>query len=103
MARGQMSKVALKMLNHSKIIMFVGKGGVGKTTCAAATALHNAFSGTQTLAISTDATPSLSHIFEVADDVKPARVQESLYFNELGEEEVKGMWDDLVSESTRSA
>ncbi len=82
------------MSNHSKITMFVGKGGVGKTTCAAATALHHAFSGAQTLAISTDATPSLSHIFEIAGDMKPARVQESLYFNELGEEEVKGMWDD---------
>ena len=82
------------MLNHSKITMFVGKGGVGKTTCAAATALHHASSGAQTLAISTDATPSLSHIFEITGDRKPARVQESLYFNELGEEEVKGMWDE---------
>ena len=27
------------------IIMFVGKGGVGKTTCAAATALHYASCG----------------------------------------------------------
>ena len=74
--------------------MFTGKGGVGKTTCAAATALHYASSGGQTLAISTDATPSLSHIFEVASDRKPGRVQASLYFNELGELEVKEMWDE---------
>ncbi len=77
----------------SYITMFTGKGGVGKTTCAAATALHHASSG-QTLAISTDATPSLSHIFEIADGAKPARVQTSLYINELGEEEVKEMWDE---------
>lgn len=89
-----MSEVALKMLNHSKISMFVGKGGVGKTTCSAATALHHALSGAQTLAISTDATPSLSHIFEITGDRKPARIQESLYSNELGEEEVKDMWDE---------
>jgi len=75
------------------ITMFTGKGGVGKTTCAAATALHYASSGEQTLAISTDATPSLSHIFEIVSDKKPARLKESLYINELGVEEVKEMWD----------
>lgn len=73
--------------------MFAGKGGVGKTTCTAAAALHHASLGERTLAISTDATPSLSHIFEIKDDKKPARVQESLYINELGAEEVKEMWD----------
>jgi len=73
--------------------MFTGKGGVGKTTCAAATALHYASLGKQTLAISTDATPSLSHIFEITSNQKPARVIESLYINELGVEEVKEMWD----------
>ena len=77
----------------SRVTMFAGKGGVGKTTCAAATALHYAATG-RTLAISTDATPSLSHIFEIADDKKPARVQESLYISELGEVEVKEMWDE---------
>ena len=73
--------------------MFAGKGGVGKTTCAAAAALHYASLGEQTLAISTDATPSLSHIFEITDNKKPSRVKESLYINELGVEEVKEMWD----------
>ena len=73
--------------------MFAGKGGVGKTTCAATAALHCASSGEQTLAISTDATPSLSHIFEITGDKKPVRVKESLYINELGAEEVKEMWD----------
>lgn len=86
-ANGQVSS------NRGSIIMFTGKGGVGKTTCAAAAALHYASSGEQTLAISTDATPSLSHIFEITGDKKPARVKGSLYINELGVEEVKEMWD----------
>jgi len=73
--------------------MFTGKGGVGKTTCAAAAALHYASSGKKTLVISTDATPSLSHIFEIATTQKPARVNESLYLNELGQTEVREMWD----------
>ncbi|OGO24483.1 MAG: hypothetical protein A2144_01860 [Chloroflexi bacterium RBG_16_50_9] len=77
----------------STITMFTGKGGVGKTTCAAATALHHAVSGT-TLAISTDATPSLAHIFEIRDNRKPAGVLPYLDINELGEKEFKEMWDD---------
>jgi arsenite-transporting ATPase len=77
----------------ASVTMFSGKGGVGKTTCAAATALHYASSGERTLAISTDATPSLSHIFEIAGNEKPKRVHESLYVNELGVEEVEEMWD----------
>ena len=77
----------------ASITMFAGKGGVGKTTCAAATALHYASDGRRTLAISTDATPSLSHIFEAGDNDKPKKVSESLYINELGADEVKQMWD----------
>jgi arsenite-transporting ATPase len=77
----------------SAVTMFTGKGGVGKTTCAAATALHHASSG-YTLTISTDATPSLAHIFETSDDRKPARVLPSLYISELGEAEIKEMWDE---------
>ena len=70
-----------------RITVFAGKGGVGKTTCAAATALHHAFLGKKTLAISTDATPSLSHIFEIKSGGKLASVKDSLYVNELGVEE----------------
>jgi len=87
------SQVPSNRGDSGSIIMFAGKGGVGKTTCAAAAALHYASSGEPTLAISTDATPSLSHIFEIASDIKPARVKGSLYINELGVEEVREMWD----------
>lgn len=73
--------------------MFAGKGGVGKTTCAGATALHYASLNEATLAISTDPTPSLSHIFEIEDKQKPAKVLGELYLAELGIEEVKQLWD----------
>ena len=69
--------------DEASITMFSGKGGVGKTTCAAATALHYSSSGKRTLAISTDATPSLSHIFEATGHEKPKRIHELLYVNEL--------------------
>ncbi len=76
-----------------RILMFGGKGGVGKTTCSAATALHYASAGKKTLAISTDATPSLSHIFEITRTEKPTIVTGALSFSELGMEEIKEMWD----------
>ena len=76
-----------------KVIVFTGKGGVGKTTSAAATALHHAATGKRTLVISTDATPSLSHIFEVDGGNKSSRVQELLEIRELGTKEVREMWD----------
>jgi arsenite-transporting ATPase len=74
------------------ITMFTGKGGVGKTTCSAATALHYAAAG-PTLTISTDATPSLAHIFEMTDKQKPATVLPNLFISEIGEDEVREMWD----------
>jgi arsenite/tail-anchored protein-transporting ATPase len=76
----------------TRVIMFTGKGGVGKTTCSAAAAMHYATSGF-TLAISTDVTPSLSHIFEVGREQKPVNVLPDLSINEIGEREVREMWD----------
>jgi arsenite-transporting ATPase len=75
------------------VTMFTGKGGVGKTTCSAAAALYYASAGARTLAISTDATPSLAHIFEASGQPKPAEVIPGLFFLEIGEGEVKAMWD----------
>ncbi len=73
--------------------MFTGKGGVGKTTCSAAAALRYASTGARTLAISTDATPSLAHIFEMSGGEKPAGVPPGLQIREIGESEIKAMWD----------
>jgi arsenite-transporting ATPase len=77
----------------SRVTVFAGKGGVGKTTCAATTALHYATCGEETLVISTDATPSLLHIYESSVKDKPATIQENLSASELGTEEVREMWD----------
>jgi len=49
---------------RKRVLMFGGKGGVGKTTTSAATALHFAAQGRRTLILSSDLTPSLSDIFE---------------------------------------
>lgn len=79
---------------EKRVSMFCGKGGVGKTTCAAATALHYAARGEETLIISTDPTPSLRDIFEIESKGKPARVIKGLYLVETGYEEIKKLWDN---------
>ena len=48
-----------------KLLMFCGKGGVGKTTMAASTALHLVKKGRKTLLISSDPSPSISDILEI--------------------------------------
>ena len=52
--------MSLSDLDHTnkRVLMFGGKGGVGKTTCSATTALHYASAGRKTLIISSDLTPS---------------------------------------------
>lgn len=78
----------------TRIEVFLGKGGVGKTTCAAATALALAESGQPSLVISTDPTPSLSHIFEIEGEHREREVQPRLFLTELGLDDVRSMWDE---------
>lgn len=75
------------------ITVFTGKGGVGKTTSAAATALHYAKQGRRTLIISTDPTPSLADIFELPGNGHRTRVTDYLSMQELGLAEIKQMWE----------
>jgi len=59
-------------------VLFGGKGGVGKTTMAAATALASAAAGETTLVVSTDPAHSLSDTLGVDVPAEPALVHEEL-------------------------
>jgi arsenite-transporting ATPase len=59
-------------------VLYGGKGGVGKTTCAAATALASATAGTPTLVVSTDPAHSLSDTLGTDVPADPARVREDV-------------------------
>ncbi|WP_019177708.1 ArsA family ATPase [Methanomassiliicoccus luminyensis] len=61
-----------------RIIIYTGKGGVGKTSVAAATALKSARAGHKTLLMSTDAAHSVSDSMEVELSGKITRVEENL-------------------------
>ena len=48
----------------TSFLFFSGKGGVGKTTIACATAIHHALAGHRTLIVTTDPASNLADVFE---------------------------------------
>ncbi|MBS3783674.1 MAG: ATPase, partial [Anaerolineae bacterium] len=77
-----------------RVFMFGGKGGVGKTTSSAATALHYALKGRRTLIITSDYTPSLSDIFEaeIGPHERPVPGVDGLFALEIDPDEVMRRW-----------
>ena len=65
-------------VDAAEYVLYGGKGGVGKTTMAAATALASARGGTDTLVVSTDPAHSLSDTLAVDVPAEPARVREDI-------------------------
>jgi arsenite-transporting ATPase len=65
-----------------RIILYTGKGGVGKTTVSAATALRAAEMGYRTVVLSTDAAHSLADSFDVPLGPEPTQVTENLWAQE---------------------
>jgi arsenite-transporting ATPase len=66
-----------------RIILFTGKGGVGKTTVASATALRIASSGTKTLLMSTDPAHSLGDCFDLDLGPRPTEVAPNLWAEQI--------------------
>jgi arsenite-transporting ATPase len=61
------------------VTLYGGKGGVGKTTCAAATGVAAARAGESTLVVSTDPAHSLSDAFGTAVGAGPTEVRPNLW------------------------
>ncbi|MGA9747040.1 MAG: ArsA family ATPase [Nocardioides sp.] len=66
-----------------RIVLFTGKGGVGKTTAAAGTATLAARGGARTLVLSTDAAHSLADAFGVPVGPEPTPVAERLFVQQV--------------------
>jgi arsenite-transporting ATPase len=70
--------------NHSvRIILYTGKGGVGKTTVAAATGLRTQELGLKTLVLSVDPAHSLSDVFDRTLGPEPVKIFDNLYAQEI--------------------
>jgi arsenite-transporting ATPase len=70
-------------MNDARILLFTGKGGTGKTTCAAATALHAARQGYKTLVLSSDPAHSLADALDQELGPEPQEVVDNLFAQEV--------------------
>lgn len=66
-----------------RVLLFTGKGGVGKSTIASGTAALAAASGLRTLVLSTDAAHSLADAFGVAVGAEPTLVADRLFVQQV--------------------
>ena len=81
---------------EGRTLLFTGKGGVGKTTVAAATALRCADAGARTIVLSTDPAHSLADSLDVELGHQPTPVTESLWGQQLdARERMEEAWSDI--------
>jgi arsenite-transporting ATPase len=79
-----------------RLILYLGKGGVGKTTTAAASAVRAAELGHRSLVVSTDVAHSLSDALDVPLGSKPSQLTDNLWGQEINVlDEVREHWGEL--------
>lgn len=79
-----------------RIILYLGKGGVGKTTVAAASALRSAELGYRTLVVSTDIAHSLADSLDKPLTGEPLEVAPNLYAQEINVlDEIRQHWGKM--------
>ena len=85
-----------------RIILFAGKGGVGKTSVAAATGIKSSQMGHKTIVMSLDVAHSLGDIFDCDRDLldqnkgQPTEINSKLWIQELDiQEEIQRYWGDI--------
>ncbi len=80
----------------TRILLYTGKGGVGKTSIAASTACSLAKSKKKTLVISTDPAHSLGDAFGTDIGPRPKKIGERLFAQEISvNEAINTHWSDL--------
>jgi arsenite/tail-anchored protein-transporting ATPase len=79
-----------------RVVLFTGKGGVGKTTVAAATAVRAAAAGHRTLVMSTDPAHSLGDSFEVEIGSHPTEIAEHLWAQQIdAQDRLEDNWREI--------
>jgi len=79
-----------------RIILYLGKGGVGKTTTAAASAIRSAELGDRTLVVSTDIAHSLADSLDVELTGQPREIIPNLFAQEINVlDEVREHWGEM--------
>src|SRR5271163_1356960 len=70
--------MAPSLSSPARTVLMTGKGGVGKTTLSAATAVNATDRGSRTLLVSTDAAHSLSDVLGQAIGAEPTSITANL-------------------------
>jgi arsenite-transporting ATPase len=79
-----------------RVVLFTGKGGVGKTTVAAATAVRAAEAGLRTLVMSTDPAHSLGDSFDEEIGSAPTRIADRLWAQQIdAQERLEDNWREI--------
>ena len=79
-----------------RILLYTGKGGVGKTSIAAATAVKSARAGRKTLIVSTDAAHSLGDSLDKKLSPEPVEIESNLWAQEIDSaHEVEQGWGKI--------
>src|SRR5437899_1764612 len=86
-----------------RIILYLGKGGVGKTTVSAATAVRSAQQGKRTLAVSTDLAHSLADCLQTNLTSTPQEITKNLWAQEVNVlDEMRQGWGKLQESMTKT-
>ena len=79
-----------------RVLLVTGKGGVGKTTVSAASALRAADLGHRTLVMSTDPAHSLADAFQIPLGDEPTRVADRLHAQQIdSQQRLEDSWGDV--------
>jgi arsenite/tail-anchored protein-transporting ATPase len=79
-----------------RVLLFTGKGGVGKTTVAAATAVRAARAGYRTMITSTDPAHSLADCFDVDINPEPTEIAPGLFAEQIdAQERLEANWREI--------
>lgn len=79
-----------------RLILYLGKGGVGKTTLSAATAARAAAMGKRTLVVSTDLAHSLADALDTDLTADPRQVGDNLWAQEINAlDEMRAHWGKM--------
>jgi arsenite-transporting ATPase len=82
---------------ETQFYLFAGKGGVGKTSIAAATALHHAGKGRKTLIISTDPAHSLADSFETKIGGDIVKINKNLFAVEIDPKKAMAEYKEKIT------
>src|SRR5438093_3972653 len=79
-----------------RVLLFTGKGGVGKTTVAAATAVRASEAGHRTMIMSTDTAHSLADSFDVEIGSRATQIADNLWAEQIdAQDRLEANWREI--------